>query len=50
MRDWRDWQMPLNNPVLVTGATGHLGSHLVAMLLEHDRPVIALSRGGSESN
>jgi nucleoside-diphosphate-sugar epimerase len=34
-------------PALVTGATGLLGSHLVDLLLERDRPVRILARPGT---
>jgi len=35
-------------PVLVTGATGHVGSHLVETLLGSDKPVRAMSRDPAE--
>ena len=36
-------------PVLVTGATGFLGRHLVPLLLERGDPVQALVRSGTDS-
>ncbi|HZG35127.1 MAG TPA: NmrA family NAD(P)-binding protein, partial [Gaiellaceae bacterium] len=39
---------PSGRPVLVTGATGHVGSELVGELLRAGRPVRALSRDDLE--
>jgi dihydroflavonol-4-reductase len=42
--DGREQQLKVNDPVLVTGATGLLGAHLVHQLLQSGRPVFALRR------
>jgi nucleoside-diphosphate-sugar epimerase len=39
----------VNDPVLVTGATGLLGAHLVHDLLQSGRPVLALRRASSST-
>ena len=38
--------MPAEHPVLVTGATGFIGRHLVRRLVADGRPVVALVRDG----
>jgi len=39
-----------NKPILVTGATGFIGSHLIEMMVEQGYNVIAFDRYNSNNN